>query len=70
MNEQEAQQQLHSRLAEAERLATQYRKALRRDLLIWIVIAAALGALLGYGVAAALIDPVTVILPCDEGVKA
>lgn len=59
--------QLQIRLAEADRLAHRYRRALRRDLMVWIVVAAALGTLVGYGIATALIDPVTVILPCDGG---
>ena len=60
---------LRAKLDEADLLALRYRRALRRDLVAWIIIAAALGALVGYGVAAALIDPVTVLIPCDEGVQ-
>jgi hypothetical protein len=62
-------QELQVRLAEADRLARRYRRALRRDLMVWIVVAAVLGTLVGYGIATALIDPVTVILPCDGGIQ-
>ncbi len=65
----ELRQQLRARLDEANGLAVRYRRALRRDLLAWIIIAATLGALVGYGMAAALIDPVSVIVPCDKGVE-
>jgi hypothetical protein len=62
-------QELQVRLAEADLLARRYRRALRRDLMVWIVVAAVLGTLVGYGIATALIDPVTVILPCDGGIQ-
>ena len=65
----ELRQRLRARLDEADGLAVRYRRALRRDLLAWIIIAAMLGALVGYGMAAALIDPVSVIVPCDKGVE-
>ena len=60
---------LRQRLADADALAERYRRALRRDLLAWIVIAALLGTVVGYGVATALIDPVTVLVPCKEGIR-
>jgi hypothetical protein len=63
-------QQLRARLAAADHLADRYQRALRRDLIAWIVIAATLGCLVGYGVAASLIDPMTVLVPCEEGVRA
>lgn len=63
-------ERLREQLARADVLAKRYQTALRRDLLTWIVIAAVLGTLVGYGVATALIDPVTVILPCEEGISA
>ena len=50
----ELRQRLRERLDEADGLAVRYRRALRRDLLAWIIIAATLGALVGYGMAAAL----------------
>ena len=62
--------QLSEKLAVADALELRYRRALRRDLVTWIVLAAVLGALVGYGVATALIDPVTVLVPCDGGVSA
>lgn len=68
--ERETPTELQERLEEADRLARHYRQALRRDLITWITIAAVLGTLVGYGIAAALIDPVTVIVPCDGGVQA
>jgi hypothetical protein len=63
-------ERLRSQLASADALELRYRRALRRDLVLWIVIAASLGALVGYGIATALIDPVTVIVPCDSGISA
>ena len=41
----ELRQRLRARLDEADGLALRYRRALRRDLLAWIIIAATLGAL-------------------------
>lgn len=64
------ERRLRQKLAEADALEQRYRKALRRDLVLWIVIAAILGALVGYGVAAALIDPVTVLIPQVKGISA
>ena len=60
---------LRGKLDEADVLALRYQRALRRDLVVWIIIAAVLGTLVGYGIAAALIDPVSVILPCGDGVN-
>lgn len=71
MNEAETlTQQLRARLADADHLVDRYQRALRRDLIAWIVIAATLGCLVGYGVATSVIDPVTVVVPCEEGVRA
>lgn len=54
---------LQARLFEAEQRVLRYRKHLRRDLLTWIALSSMLGALIGYGIATWLIDPV-IVLAC------
>lgn len=57
----ELQASLRARIRDAEVLAARYRARLRRELLLWITVAAVLGTLVGYAVALWLVDPVIIV---------